>query len=89
MVVYCHDGNYNSSNTSYEKRNIIQVHDNVTWVSSEMTLNYWMMLERYSNLKEEIGGLVPGCEISSLLERKLARWSFASCALALACDDFL
>jgi hypothetical protein len=24
-----------------------------------------MMVERYPNLKEEVGGLVPGCEISS------------------------
>ena len=51
----------------------------------EMTLNYGMMVERYSNLKEEVGGLIPGCEISSLLDRKLARWSTASCALVLAC----
>jgi hypothetical protein len=29
--------------------------------------------------------LNPGCEISSLLDGKLARWSIASCALALAC----
>jgi hypothetical protein len=33
-----------------------------------MTLDYWMMLERYTNLKEEVGGSIPGCEISSLLE---------------------
>jgi hypothetical protein len=35
-----------------------------------MTLNHRMMLERYPNLKEEVGGLVPGCEISSSLDRK-------------------
>ena len=50
-----------------------------------MTLNYQMMVERYPNLKEEVGGFNPGYEISSLLDRKLARWSTASCALVLAC----
>ena len=60
------------------------------WVSkwrafwSETTLNYWMMVERYPNLKKEVGDSIPGCEISSLPDRKLARWSTASCALALA-----
>jgi hypothetical protein len=42
-----------------------------------------MMMERYPNLKEEVGGSIPGCEISSLLDKILARWSTASCALAL------
>jgi hypothetical protein len=28
------------------------------------------MMERYLNLKEEVGGLNPGCEISSLLDIK-------------------
>jgi hypothetical protein len=37
------------------------------------------------NLKEGVGDLIPTCEISSLLDGKLARWSTASCALALAC----
>ena len=41
---------------------------------SEMTLSYQMMVERYPNLKEEVGGSNPGCEISSLLDGKLARW---------------
>ena len=36
-----------------------------------MTLKYWMMVERYPNLKEQVGGLIPGCEISSLLDRNL------------------
>ena len=36
----------------------------------EMTLNYWIMMERYPNLKEEVGGSIPGYEISSLLDRK-------------------
>jgi hypothetical protein len=44
-----------------------------------------MMMETYLNLKEEVGNSIPGCEISSLLDGKLARWSTASCALALAC----
>jgi len=43
-----------------------------------------MMVERYPNLKEEVGGSIPGFEISSLLDKILARWSTASCALALA-----
>ena len=31
--------------------------------------------ERYSNLKGEVGGSIPGYEISSLLDtEKLARW---------------
>ena len=42
-------------------------------------------MERYPNLKEEVGGLIPNCEISSLFDIKLARWSTASCALVLAC----
>jgi hypothetical protein len=53
---------------------------------SKTTLNYKMMVERYPNLKEEVGGSIPGCEISSLSDGKLARWSTASCALALACQ---
>ena len=52
---------------------------------SKMALNYWMMVERYPNLKEEVGGSFPGSEISSLLDRQLATWSIASCALVLAC----
>ena len=31
-----------------------------------------MMAERYSNLKEEVDSLIPGCEISSLLDKFLA-----------------
>ena len=37
-----------------------------------MTLNYSMMVERNPNLKEEVGDSIPGCEISSLLDKKLA-----------------
>ena len=29
-----------------------------------------MMVERYPNLKEEVGGSIPGCEISSVLDKK-------------------
>jgi hypothetical protein len=47
------------------------------------------MMERYPNLKEEVGGSIPGCEISSLLDGKLAKWSTASCALALAQQPFV
>jgi hypothetical protein len=43
-----------------------------------------MVVERFSNLKEEVGGSIPGYEISSLLDKKLVRWSTASCVLALA-----
>jgi hypothetical protein len=50
-----------------------------------MTLNYRMMVERYPNLKEEIGGSIPSYEISSLLDIKLVTWSADLCALALAC----
>jgi hypothetical protein len=35
-----------------------------------MTRNYWMMLEKYPNLKEEVGGSIPRYEISSLLDKK-------------------
>jgi hypothetical protein len=31
-----------------------------------MFLNYWMMVERLPNLKGEVGGSIPGYEISSL-----------------------
>jgi hypothetical protein len=36
----------------------------------EMTPNYWMMMERYPNLKEEVGSLISSCEMSSLLDKK-------------------
>ena len=45
------------------------------------TLNYWMMVERYPNLKEKVGSSNPSYEISFLLDKKLVRWSTASCAL--------
>ena len=46
-------------------------------------------MERYLNLKEEVGGSIPGCKISSLRDEKLAKWSTASCALALACRPYV
>jgi hypothetical protein len=52
---------------------------------SKMVLNYRMMVERYPNLKEGVGGSNPGCEISSLLDGKLARWLTTSYALEMAC----
>ena len=52
---------------------------------SKTTLKHMMMVERYPNLKEEVGGSIPGCEISFLLDKKLVRWSIASCAMTLAC----
>ena len=57
---------------------------NGRYVWSETTLNYQMMVERYPNLKEEVGSSNLGCEISSLPGGKLVRWSTASCALTLA-----
>jgi hypothetical protein len=36
-----------------------------------------MMVKRYPNFKKEVGGSIPGCEISALLNRKLAMWSTA------------
>ena len=47
---------------------------NMVSLGSKMTLNYQVMVEGYPNLKEEVGGSNPGCEISSLLDGKLARW---------------
>ena len=38
---------------------------------SKTTLNNWMMVERYPNLKEEVGSLIPGSKISSLLNKNL------------------
>jgi hypothetical protein len=36
-------------------------------------LNYRTMVERNPDLKEEIGGFIPGYDISSLLDEELAR----------------
>ena len=43
------------------------------------TLNYQMMMERYPNLKEEVGSSTPGCEISARLDRKTCQ--VVSCLL--------
>jgi hypothetical protein len=48
-----------------------------------------MMVERYPHLKEDIGGSNFGCEVSSLPDGRLARWSTASCALAITCQPFV
>jgi hypothetical protein len=40
---------------------------------SKMTLKNWMVEERYPELKEEVGNSIPGCEISSLLDRITSR----------------
>ena len=42
-------------------------------------------MENYPNLNEEVGGSIPGCKISSLLDKLLVRWSTSSCALTLTC----
>ena len=44
-----------------------------------------MMVDKYPNLKDEVGGSIPSYEISSLLDKILAKLSTASYALALAC----
>ena len=50
-----------------------------------MTLNYWVMVEGYPNLKEEVGGSDPGCEISSLLDGKTCQVVNCLLCLVLAC----
>jgi hypothetical protein len=55
----------------------------------ETTLNYRIMMERYPDLKKEVSGSIPGCEMSSLPNGKLAKWSSASCVLALTCRHSL
>jgi hypothetical protein len=54
--------------TSDYERKIERCQHVTTIVRSETTLNYWMILERCPNLKEEVEGLTPGCEIFSLLD---------------------
>jgi hypothetical protein len=46
-----------------------------------------MMVERYPNLKKEVGNSNLGCEISSLLDGKLAMWSTASYALVVGLSN--
>ena len=58
-------------------------------IGYETTLKYWMKVERYPNLKEEVGGSITGCEICSLLDIKLARLSAVFCASTLTCHPFV
>ena len=37
----------------------------------------------------EVGRSIPDCEISSLLDKNIVRWSTVSSALALACPPFV
>jgi hypothetical protein len=46
---------------------------NLNGLRSKTTLNYRMMVKRYPNLKEEVGGLIPAYEISSLHDGKLVK----------------
>ena len=39
--------------------------DNQRDLWSETTLHYWMMVDGYPNLKEEVDGSIPDCEITS------------------------
>ena len=55
----------------------------VVW--SEITLNYWIMMERYPNLKEEVGSSNTGCENSSLSNRILPSGHLPPVLKALAC----
>jgi hypothetical protein len=49
-----------------------------------------MVTERYPNLKEEVGGPIPGCEISSILMENLSSGQLrTSCALAMACRPYI
>jgi hypothetical protein len=66
-----------------EKKEKSLISWSMSW--SETTLNYRMMVERYPNLKEEVGSSIHDYEISSLPDGKLPRWSSTSCALTLAC----
>ena len=46
------------------------------------------MVDRYSNLKEEVGGLIPSRDISSLLDIKLLRWSTISLCFGVGLTSF-
>ena len=47
----------------------MSVKPHLSWF--ETTLNYWIMVERYPNLKEEVGDLIPDCETSSLIDYEI------------------
>jgi hypothetical protein len=53
---------------------------------SETTLSYRRMVERYPNLKEEVGGFESQLKIPSLPDGKNLS---VYCALALACRPFV
>jgi hypothetical protein len=40
-----------------------------------MTLNYWVVVERYPFPNIVVSGLIPACEIISTLDGKLTKWS--------------
>ena len=42
---------------------------------SEMTLNYWRLVERYPRSNGVVGNLIPSCEIFSLLDKKTSQGS--------------
>lgn len=44
-----------------------------------MTLNHRMIMKRYPKSNGVLGGVIPGCEIFSQLDGKLARRSHSSC----------
>ena len=52
---------------------------------SKTTPNYWMMVERYPNLKEEVGGSILKCEYPLYLTKNLSSGHLLSGALAMAC----
>jgi hypothetical protein len=47
---------------------------------SKMTLNYHIIMERYPKPNIVVGSSDPHCEINSLHDEKLARWSNTSYA---------
>ena len=53
---------------------------------SKTTLNYWMMVEEYPTLKEEVLAFrFPAMKSALCLTNYWYRWSTALCALAIAC----
>ena len=48
--------------------------DNITWylwhLRSEMTLNHWMIMERYPKLNGVVGGLISRCKFFFVLDEK-------------------
>lgn len=51
-----------------------------------MVPNYWMIVERYSNMKGEFGGLIPGSEIFSQLDGITSKVvNYLLCFLMMTC----